>query len=120
MAMASKLRECKSRLALKEDKVIFMLTISLRRYNTPDALYDVAWAENCETQLLTACGDGSVKLFDTKSQGEDPVSEWNEHGREVYSVAYNLITKDTFVSSSWDGTIKIVGSQLLPLLTERS
>jgi len=33
---------------------------------------------------------------------------WQEHRREVYAVAWNLVTKDTFLSSSWDGTIKVV------------
>jgi peroxin-7 len=58
-----------------------------------------------------AGGDGSVKLFDISAQGNDPVVTWQEHNREVYAVCYNLVTKDSFVSSSWDGTVKVV---LLP------
>lgn len=54
-----------------------------------------------------SCGDGSVKLFDI-SVNEFPVRSWQEHKREVFSVYWNLVTKDTFASSSWDGTIKIV------------
>jgi peroxin-7 len=37
-----------------------------------------------------------------------PVASWKEHSKEVYAVNWNLATKDTFVSSSWDGTIKMV------------
>lgn len=33
---------------------------------------------------------------------------FSEHKRETYSVCWNPVTKDTFVSSSWDGTVKIV------------
>ena len=33
---------------------------------------------------------------------------FHEHKREAYSVAWSPITKDTFASSSWDGTVKIV------------
>ncbi len=37
-----------------------------------------------------------------------PVRKWSEHGREVFSVNWNLFEKDTFLSSSWDATIKLV------------
>lgn len=33
---------------------------------------------------------------------------FHEHKREAFSVNWNPVTKDTFVSSSWDGTVKIV------------
>jgi peroxin-7 len=36
-----------------------------------------------------------------------PVAAWSEHAREVFSVSWNLIRKDVFSSSSWDGTVKI-------------
>lgn len=56
---------------------------------------------------MVGCGDGSVKLFDI-SVAQFPVQSWQEHKREVFSVYWNLVAKDTFASSSWDGTIKIV------------
>jgi WD40 repeat protein len=33
-------------------------------YNTQDGLYDIAWSEIHENQLVTASGDGSLKLWD--------------------------------------------------------
>lgn len=60
---------------------------------------------------MVAIGDGSIKLFDI-ALDEFPVQSWQEHKREVFAVHWNLITKDTFCSSSWDGTIKIVLSPL--------
>lgn len=83
------------------------MTTSLDRYDTNDALYDLAWSEINENQVLAACGDGSIKLFDL---GVDnyPVMNYHEHKRETFSVFWNQTTKDTFVSSSWDGTVKIV------------
>ncbi|KAF8853395.1 putative peroxisome biosynthesis protein (Peroxine-7) [Acephala macrosclerotiorum] len=78
-----------------------------RVYDTPDSVYDLAWAERNETQVVVAGGDGSLKLYDTKSPDSFPVQEWKEHNREVYSVNWNLVTKDSFVSSSWDGTVKV-------------
>lgn len=55
---------------------------------------------------MVACGDGSIKLFDI-SLDQFPIASWSEHAREVFSVHWNLITKETFLSSSWDGTIKV-------------
>jgi peroxin-7 len=37
-----------------------------------------------------------------------PIQNWHEHQREVFSVDWNLVTKDVFSSGSWDHTIKIV------------
>jgi peroxin-7 len=76
-------------------------------YDTQDALYDIAWSESHENQLVVASGDGSVKLFDI-TLDQFPVMSWQEHKREVYSVSWNMVSKDTFLSSSWDGTIKLV------------
>lgn len=84
-----------------------MLTTGIRRFDTQDSLYDTAWSEIHENQIVVACGDGSVKLFDISLENY-PVQSWQEHNREVYSVSWNLVSKDTFASSSWDGTIKVV------------
>jgi peroxin-7 len=34
------------------------------RYDTQDGVYDVAWSEIHENQLVTGSGDGSIKLWD--------------------------------------------------------
>ncbi|KAK5725651.1 peroxisomal targeting signal 2 receptor [Elasticomyces elasticus] len=75
-------------------------------FETQDCLFDTAWSEQHENQLLTAGGDGSIKLFDI-GVGEFPVAGWQEHGREVFSVHWGLVEKSRFLSSSWDGTVKI-------------
>ena len=82
------------------------------RFDTQDSLFDISWSEAHENQLVAACGDGSIKMFDI---GIDdwPIHEWREHQREVFSVHWNLVSKDRFCSSSWDGTIKIVSPLLL-------
>lgn len=78
------------------------------RFDTQDAIYDTAWSELNENQLVVGCGDGSVKLFDATAPGNSPVQNWHEHSREVYATSWNLVTKDTFATSSWDGSIKLV------------
>ena len=35
-----------------------------KQYPTQDGLYDVAWSEIHENQLVTASGDGSIRLWD--------------------------------------------------------
>ena len=34
------------------------------RYDAQDGLYDVAWSEIHENQLVSASGDGSIRLWD--------------------------------------------------------
>ncbi|PFH60944.1 hypothetical protein XA68_18519 [Ophiocordyceps unilateralis] len=91
---------------------VFVLGLSARgvqvekTFDTNDALYDLAWSEINENQLVVACGDGSLKLFDL-ALNDFPVMNFHEHKREAFSVCWSPVTKDTFVSSSWDGTVKI-------------
>ncbi|KAJ5161934.1 peroxisome biosynthesis protein (Peroxine-7) [Penicillium capsulatum] len=75
-------------------------------FTTQDTLFDLAWSELHENQVLTASGDGSIKLFDCTAN-EFPVQSWKEHGRETFSVNWNMVKKDTFCSSSWDGTVRV-------------
>ena len=75
-------------------------------WDTNDSQYDVAWSEINENQLLVACGDGSLKLFDL-SVDNFPVMNFHEHKREALSVSWSPVTKDSFLTSSWDGTVKL-------------
>ncbi|KAK7204038.1 WD40-repeat-containing domain protein [Myxozyma melibiosi] len=75
-------------------------------FDTQDGLFDCAWSENHENQIVVATGDGSVKLFDI-SLSDYPIQSWREHSREVFSANWNLVDKSTFCTSSWDGLIKI-------------
>lgn len=75
-------------------------------FETQDGLYDVAWSEVHENQLVTASGDGSIKLWDI-TLNDHPIRHWAEHAREVFSVDWNNIRKDVFASSSWDASVRI-------------
>ena len=35
-------------------------------FDTQDGLFDLAWSEIHENQIVTAVGDGSIRLFDTQ------------------------------------------------------
>ncbi|VEU19268.1 DEKNAAC100383 [Brettanomyces naardenensis] len=75
-------------------------------FETQDGLFDVAWSELHENQVLTSSGDGTVSLFDT-TLSRYPIAKFQEHNREVFSVFWNLVDKSLFCSSSWDGTVKV-------------
>ncbi|RKP12548.1 WD40-repeat-containing domain protein [Piptocephalis cylindrospora] len=75
-------------------------------YDTQDGLFDLAWNELNEHQLVTASGDGSIKLWDL-TLPDYPIRQWSEHTKEVFSVSWDLIGKHEFLSSSWDGTVKL-------------
>ncbi|KAJ5872627.1 uncharacterized protein N7529_004980 [Penicillium soppii] len=75
-------------------------------FTTQDSLYDLAWSELHENQVLAASGDGSIKLFDCTAN-DFPIQNWKEHAREVFSVNWNPVAKDRFCSSSWDGTVRV-------------
>jgi len=84
--------------------------VAEQTFDTQDALYDLAWSESNDTQIVVGSGDGTIKLYDITTN-RFPVMTWAEHRREVYAVSWNLVTKDTFASSSWDGTVKIWNPQ---------
>ena len=93
---------------------------------TQDGLFDVAWNEGHANQVLAAQGDGSLRLFDINLP-QYPISIFQEHQKEVFSCNWNLVNKQTFVSSSWDGTVKIWSpmrqeslTTLVPIPMERS
>eukprot|EP00850_Spirogloea_muscicola_P014406 SM000103S09498 [mRNA] locus=s103:311070:313114:+ [translate_table: standard] len=97
-----------------------------------------SWAQENENILVSASGDGSIKVLPSPmaaatfcswggamtaglalplaaSQVWDvalpptanPIRSFEEHGHEVYSVEWNTARKDSFLSASWDDTIKL-------------
>lgn len=87
-------------------------------FDTQDGLFDLAWSEINENQVVASSGDGTIKLFDLTTAtppqpGQNqtkinfPLQVYKEHTREVFSVNWNLVQKHLFCSASWDGTIKV-------------
>merc|ERR1712093_281740 len=76
-------------------------------FMTQHGLYDCAWSEDNDAILLSACIDGTVKMWDTTQRSGRPVKACAEHEREVHSVDWNVVRKDVFVSGSWDNTAKL-------------
>lgn len=77
-------------------------------FDTADGLYDCCWAEDNEHVLVSASGDGSVKVWDLSAPPQaNPLRSFEEHTHEVYAVSWNLVRRDCFLSASWDDTAKL-------------
>lgn len=81
--------------------------VPVKSFDTQDSQCGVAWSETHENQLVTAGGDGTVRLFDVTTPQPFPIQVFKEHTQEVFSVNWSLTDKVTFCSASWDGTIKV-------------
>ena len=58
-----------------------------RAFDTVDGLYDCAWSEENENILVSACGDGSIKVWDLAAPPEaNPLRSFEEHTHEVDGV----------------------------------
>lgn len=87
--------------------------VQVAAFDTPDSLYDCSWSEENENILVSASGDGSIKVWDLSAPPmANPVSNRQEHAHEVASVDWNMVRKDSFLSSSWDDTIRVGLSHL--------
>lgn len=60
----------------------------INSFYTKDSIYDCAWCEENEFYLVSACGDGSIKLWDI-NKDQYPIRSWQEHTEEVESVDWN-------------------------------
>lgn len=82
--------------------------VEVAQFDTLDGLYDCAWSEENENLLVSACGDGSVKVWDlARPPQANPLRSFKEHTHEVYGVNWNMVQHDKFLSASWDDTIKL-------------
>ncbi|OWM72956.1 hypothetical protein CDL15_Pgr001070 [Punica granatum] len=77
-------------------------------YDTADAVYDIAWSESHDSILVAAVADGSVKVYDSNlPPASNPLRSLHEHSREVHSVDYNPTRRDSFLTASWDDSVKL-------------
>ena len=77
-------------------------------FDTADGVYDLTWSESHDSLLIAAIADGSVKIYDLSlPPTANPIRSLQEHTREVQSVDYNPVRRDSFISSSWDDSVKL-------------
>ena len=78
----------------------------LYQTNTQDSLFDLSWNEANENQVLVACGDGSLKIFDTAHA--QPVLALKVHEAEVFGTQANHKLTHLASTASYDQLVKVV------------
>lgn len=92
-----------------------------RQWTTQDAVFCTAWSEIHENQVVAGGGDGVLRIFDAGvppnssgpasvgggAPGDFPVMAFRGHERECVSVDWNPVSKTTFVSASWDSSLRL-------------
>ncbi|KAJ6642299.1 Peroxisomal targeting signal 2 receptor, partial [Pseudolycoriella hygida] len=80
--------------------------VCLQSYEWVDALFDIGW---CTSDLVcSASGDGSVQLWNVGLiSSTTPTMCYIEHLQEVCSVDCSKYYVGTFVTSSWDRSVKL-------------
>lgn len=77
-------------------------------FDTQDGLYDCCWSEENENILISASGDGKIKVWDVHRPPQaNPLRSLDEHTHEVHCVNWNVVRRDVFLSGSWDDSIKM-------------
>ena len=65
----------------------------MRAFDTQHGIYDCAWNELNEFQLVSVCSDGSMKLWDLKTRDNFPIQHApNAHEKEIASVHWNQVS----------------------------
>ena len=91
--------------------------VEIARFETADlGLYDCCWSEENENILVSASGDGSVKVYDISAPPQmNPLRSLSRSTlHEAYSVHWNQVRRDVFLSASWDDTVKLWIAQRTP------
>lgn len=77
-------------------------------FDTADGVYDLCWSESHDSLLIAAVADGSLKIYDLSlPPTSNPIRSLHEHAREAHGVDFNTVRKDSFLSASWDDTVKL-------------
>lgn len=74
-----------------------------------EGLFDCCWSETSPNIIASCSGDGSIQLWDILNhQSKVPVTLFQEHAKEVYSIDWSTIRgSNKILSGSWDMTIKL-------------
>lgn len=76
----------------------------IKRFNTNDGCFDVAWSEANENILASCQGDGTIKIWDLNNQF--PVGNIQAHAQDAYSVNCNQTQPQLMISGGKDMTVK--------------
>ena len=114
---------------LKGGGRVFILRISVstaeavlvRHYDFRDGVFDLAWSEVDRNGLIVGGGDGNVYRLnlnqsETTTAAAVPNSIVHTHTREISSLDWCPLRQDKFLSTSWDGTIRITNNSVTSIV----
>lgn len=78
----------------------------IRHFDFRDGVFDVAWSEVDKNVLIAGGGDGKVYAFNLSSS-PFKTNNIHSHSKEISSLDWCPLRQDKFLSTSWDGTIKL-------------
>lgn len=85
----------------------------VNHFDFRDGIFDVAWSEVDRNCLVVGGGDGKIYklnyLDNSALKSDPPVS----HSKEISSLDWCPLRVDKYLSTSWDGSIKISSSQTI-------
>lgn len=83
----------------------------LQQYDFRDGIFDVAWSEIERGALVVGGGDGTVyRINFGDAKTAQITAPLYTHGREISSLDWCPLRQDKFLSTSWDGTIRVSAS----------
>ena len=77
------------------------------KFDFDGGILDVCWSELDPKRLLCAGADGTVSLCRLGKMNNTPVARFQEHDEAASCVAFNFIEKNSFISASFDGNLKL-------------
>lgn len=84
-----------------------------RHFDFRDGIFDLAWSEVDREGLIVGGGDGKVYRVSLTGKAES-VEVVYSHTKEISCLDWCPLRQDKFLSTSWDGTIKLSsGSQTI-------
>jgi peroxin-7 len=82
----------------------------MQTFDHPDAVFDCSWTEFNDNLLISACGDGSILLWDIKLG--KLASQIGSNLGEVHCVECGFKNPNVFLSSGMDGIVRLWDIQL--------
>eukprot|EP00923_Selenidium_pygospionis_P008898 GHVN01015225.1.p1 GENE.GHVN01015225.1~~GHVN01015225.1.p1 ORF type:complete len:416 (+),score=43.78 GHVN01015225.1:159-1406(+) len=79
----------------------------LSSFDTNEAIFDCTWSEGTPNRVVTATGDGAVRIWDVSAPSYRPIGIFSFHKKECSSVDWNIHNSNLFLSGSWDGTVAL-------------
>lgn len=86
------------------------------QFDFKDGIFDLAWSEVDRDSLICGGGDGRVYKVKVFVGQETRAVELYSHKKEISSFDWCPLRRDKFLSTSWDGTIRIMTSGVLKVI----